>query len=754
MAWATVCVIAIVQFVVGLDASLPIQQLLPMLLCAVLLTPPLGLVLRWMWSRLLPLPVPSRWLWLGGALLGSGLLLSSGLVSAPGMIDEHRLEIVATGEKRPESEGSEVWIRGINHMYEPARPSVPLAELSSEGGWSQGVGKRLISADEQPAALRWEGRTRGIDLVFETSAFGGKVLVRWDGGEVESLDLYNPYDSVLRMTLVSERSKTVGLLLRSLDVVVFAFALLFLSLACVWAAWVWPFPRKEDTLVTIDGVRRTIQILRQDGIEHWIWLGTIVVAAVVFRALCLALPMRADESYTALNYVMVPFLDSFSNYMPNNHVFHTVLVRAVCWLFGTGSSALRMPAFIAGTLMVPATYALGRVYYNKWVGLLSAGLVATSSHMLTYSANARGYSLVGLCFVLLAVLAAGLCRRANRWLWIAFAAISVIGFYTIPTFLYPYATVSVWLFASILIRQKDRHSQRKLLGYLITFSVLIALCTVLLYLPILMRSGVADVTANPFVASLSWKEFVARIIPTGVSTWRLFQAGVPFFGVVLSATAFVVGLFCHWQLSRYMIPWAIACCTACVPLVLIQRVVAPERVWTFVIPVYACTVAAGVYYLFARLDVRANKGWSSRVWSVLALAVSLSIGVHVWCTGGVYTSAEAEVFPHVHDVIRFLKDYVRPDDNLFSISQPTVEYYFEEGQYAPPRWGRQEIRNAHRIIVVAKKGSIDGYVADQLERTGMCYPGCDEVPWVEIKHFGNMIIYEYSPVSGKGSIPE
>ena len=87
----------------------------------------------------------------------------------------------------------------------------------------------------------------------------------------------------------------------------------------------------------------------------------VAVIAVAIRAFHLNQPMRLDEARTFLDYAIRPLPDAISNYnIPNNHLLHTLLVWLSIRIFGDAEWAIRLPAFVAGVLIVPATYAATR----------------------------------------------------------------------------------------------------------------------------------------------------------------------------------------------------------------------------------------------------------------------------------------------------------------------------------------------------------------------------------------------------------
>ncbi len=83
------------------------------------------------------------------------------------------------------------------------------------------------------------------------------------------------------------------------------------------------------------------------------------------------------------------------------------LYDLVLWLtiraFGHGQFAVRLPTLIAGTLVIPVLYELGRELYDRRTGLVAAGFAAVSPLLVWYSQEVRMYTFVAL-FGLLALL--------------------------------------------------------------------------------------------------------------------------------------------------------------------------------------------------------------------------------------------------------------------------------------------------------------------------------------------------------------
>lgn len=90
------------------------------------------------------------------------------------------------------------------------------------------------------------------------------------------------------------------------------------------------------------------------------------------------------------------------------------LYYAVAWVWtqltGTGAYGLRSLSALAGVLLIPVAYLLGRELRGRRTGLLSAALVAGNPMLLWYSQEARAYAMLAL-FCALSLL---YCLRALR----------------------------------------------------------------------------------------------------------------------------------------------------------------------------------------------------------------------------------------------------------------------------------------------------------------------------------------------------
>jgi len=402
----------------------------------------------------------------------------------------------------------------------------------------------------------------------------------------------------------------------------------------------------------------------------------ILSAAAGLRIVFLNHPLRYDEALTFVGYAAHPLSFALTTYSaPNNHLFHTLLVHLTT-LLGTqyNEVLIRLPAFAAGMALIPATYALGRRLYCHEVGLIAAALAAVSPPLIEYATNARGYSLVALCFVLLWLVATDLIRqpRARNWFW--FVVIAVIGLYTIPTMLYGFAVVVVWLALS----RRDR------LRPLLIACGLTTAITLLLYLPVFLVSGIDAVVANQFVAPLpanGFGEALWRSLVTTGETWTRYQPplitalliGGLLAAPLATAPSVALARYFHRRAAVYPIPALAVALIVCGAMVLVQRVAPYPRVWLFLLPITLISGAAGWVFLL-RLKPRGA--------AALAFALCLVLSVNLPFQSGINPLDEAGTEYNAEDTALFVKAFVQNDPRsveVLPVSETLLFYFRKHG---------------------------------------------------------------------------
>ncbi|HEY2586272.1 MAG TPA: glycosyltransferase family 39 protein [Tepidisphaeraceae bacterium] len=434
----------------------------------------------------------------------------------------------------------------------------------------------------------------------------------------------------------------------------------------------------------------------------WLSLAIVTLLGAAVRIRYLFEPLRYDEAFTYCTYAARPlraFLQDYS--WPNNHIFHTILVHASTRLLGFQPWAIRLPALVAGILTIPLTGVLFRRLVSPIVGLLAAALVAGSSILIEYSVNARGYSIQTLLFVALLALALHLRRRASLAGWVLLVVLSSIGFFTIPTMLYPFGIVLGWLVLMALFA-RDREPVRKVLPRAIVAGIATAALSGVLYSPILLYHGRGPLIANQFVAPMTLSQWVHGL-PLGIErVWQLANRGWPLaFGVVLS-----LGIVLYVVLGRGErrrdVPLLLVALLWCPLLVAIQRVIPFTRVWVFLEPIYGGLAAAGIVALIAR-GRDATRSVPNWILIATPAAVALLVAAFVIRSGTVIGTNEN--FPQAIELAGFFDGNLSQGDRVLAMFPAEAPLRYQGLTH--PALGRATAptaRGDRRLIVVIQPG--------------------------------------------------
>lgn len=325
-----------------------------------------------------------------------------------------------------------------------------------------------------------------------------------------------------------------------------------------------------------------------------------MLCAVAVRLRFLSAPMNYDEAFTYVEYASLPLLDGLSTYtFPNNHIFHTGLVHLSTRAFGDGTTAVRLPALLAGVALVPATWAGGRALYDSATGLWAAGLVAASSVLIEYSVQARGYTLAALCFCGLLVLGRRTLDAPSWPVAAGFAALGAVAVATIPSMALAVATVATWVTACAVLERRRRPlgPTLRVLAVGVGASAATALA---IYVPLRDATGF---DYNAFLYSEDGRldalwDLARRILVQ-------WHDGLPLAIALAVGAACAAGLALHRRLAP---GYALPALVGVVPAVLFAAVWARtppfSRLWLYLLPLYLITAAAALSWATTRLAGR------------------------------------------------------------------------------------------------------------------------------------------------------
>ena len=329
----------------------------------------------------------------------------------------------------------------------------------------------------------------------------------------------------------------------------------------------------------------------------------------------------------------IPSLTTHKNFGIDLHppLYH-LLLAGWCQLAGSSVFAARLLSAVAGALIVPVVYYLGRRVFGPACGQIGALLLSVSPFHVFYSQEVRMYSLMPLLGLLSTVLALRILERRKARLgeWVALVAVNVAGLYT-----YYYLGLLVLAenlaFAAVLGLGWRRREARlaPAVGWLVAQAV-----TVLLYLPWLatlwrlFASGAATAVPPETAVHHSLLSYLKEcLLAFGIG----FARPAPWAGYVawLTLALAVLGLVTRpkSKVGWWLIALGIAVALAGAYAVMLRRPFFYPRFIVYAAPLLYVLVGAGVARLLAA-------GGSPATRSVRALGPVLGLGGLVLLLGG------------------------------------------------------------------------------------------------------------------------
>jgi hypothetical protein len=381
---------------------------------------------------------------------------------------------------------------------------------------------------------------------------------------------------------------------------------------------------------------RDLRVIRLE-IKESVLLVLIMIVGIIPRAMLLSRPIEYDEAYTFIAFARRSFLDVITDYhVPNNHVFHTILVRVSYLLFGDQAWQIRFPVFIAGILIIFCTYLLGRMLYNKQTGYLAAGIVASLPVMIFRSVSARGYPIISLMTLLGFITAGYIIRRKNMIGWILFVLFCVIGLYTVPVMLYPVGFLFLWLLSSIRDITRSQYTRLSWIKHIITSGLFVVFFTFLLYSPILIFNNIRGTYDSiTILHPISFGDFI-RTIPEGFSAvltgWQIY---LPAAWGILLAVGLVISLWQIKRKSKYSIPTHIVLLLSTCVILLIQHPAPVNRIWLWMVPILIVWSSSGIVRIIQLMhNIRAGNIIGSILVAIIVVGMAIN-GIQISHTASI-----------------------------------------------------------------------------------------------------------------------
>ncbi len=424
--------------------------------------------------------------------------------------------------------------------------------------------------------------------------------------------------------------------------------------------------------------KRFPAVLRSISTET-ICLIVIVLIGAVLRVAALKRPLENDEAYTYLQYVIRPLSGALGDYSdPNNHLFHTLLAHFTTQLFGRHVYALRLPAFLAGVAMIPLMYLVTNRLFSVRAGLLSAAIIAGSGYMIDYSSDARGYTLITLGMLLMLCYADSAVKHDRFVHWMGLSLAMALSVYTIPSMAYAVVGVAAWVVAEIYFGHRAA-LKPLLLHALFTFASGLVM-TLLLYLPVLLRTGVNAIVANRYVGNRSLMNGEESMLQSLGQTWADWHTCIAWPLVALLVVGLLAAIYRYRTLATHTVPILVPCIIVAIGFVLKQWIVPMPRLWIYLLPVYLAMASSGIVWLIQQLPAAFRL-------PRLALAIPLLSFLLLICLAlSTYASLRTEIDNPAssYQLSRYLMSHLTVGDAIAAHGMkmtPILAYYYMDNRY-------------------------------------------------------------------------
>ena len=275
--------------------------------------------------------------------------------------------------------------------------------------------------------------------------------------------------------------------------------------------------------------------------------GLVFVVGIALAWRNLATPVRVDEANAVLRFSSQSLWTVLSHYdSPQNHILHTLLVYVAHRLGGWEVVALRLPAFLAAILVLPAAWCFMRREHGRFAASLATALIATSPLFIEYAANARGHSLMTLFFLLSLLCAQRLLRQSDATgCWALFALCIALGLFTIPIMAFPAAVAVAWMLV-VRWRQAGAAAMLPFAARTAAWSGAALALALILYAPVLAVSGYDALFQHKYAerTGVSWLDG-PRLLQLAWNltavTWTNWHAATPVWAQATLATLVAIG---------------------------------------------------------------------------------------------------------------------------------------------------------------------------------------------------------------------
>jgi 4-amino-4-deoxy-L-arabinose transferase-like glycosyltransferase len=472
--------------------------------------------------------------------------------------------------------------------------------------------------------------------------------------------------------------------------------------------------RKRDISQLFRTALTHLFVQEKDPNSIYLFLGIITLIGAVLRIFVINSPIGYDEAYTFIYFASKPFKFILADYhAPNNHILNSFLIGIAYRVFGNHTWIVRLPAFVAGVLGIPAAYFTARRFFTREQALAASAILAVSPSLISDATNGRGYTLVALFSLFLVNFAGILVAQQSRTALIAYAITGALGFYTIPIFLYPMAGISLWVAITYLTENDSWKNKLAKLGIFLGTCIASGILTLILYSPVIIfGTGFQSIVGNDIVKPLTWFKFTENFNHRIAQTWDRWMLLLNPAIQYLLAGGFIISTLLYRKVSNQRIPMQLTLVLAVIILVILQRLTPLPRIWSYLEMFYLFFSAVGLIWLVQTIVHKfADHPTAEKILSTALLLIVIFISANT------LVKAQSKEATADHTVIpeqfaaEYLTEHLTPNDTILSIAPVDMRtaYYLKINGISYDVFYQRdhpvEIQNA--LVLVRKTESYD-----------------------------------------------
>ena len=354
-------------------------------------------------------------------------------------------------------------------------------------------------------------------------------------------------------------------------------------------------------------------------ISFWIMIAFIGIVKLFFLN---RFPFHVDELSSYLFIVKKGFFVTISYYpSPNNHIFYSLITSLVQPLFSDPYYLMKVPSFIFSILTSIILFFFLLRNFNFSSSILGTLLFSFMTSYFFYSISGRGYALMTSFTIVTTFMTMEIISGRNeKFLWHIYALCTILGFYTLVIFLYPFVTLSLVIAGYIIYERKY-----ELIKTFIYYNLLIIAGVLLLYMPVFLISGISSITSNPWMIKLDWQIYFS-LLPKFIKGAFEFILGIDKFALAIGVIIIISGLLVlliekkktwFWLLVSFFI----------VPLILltIQRLQPYNRVWCYLIfPTSLCLIFVWDYLVSFFSKIKYAQVFLTSVFALIIIGYTIN----------------------------------------------------------------------------------------------------------------------------------